>query len=95
MSHARVIGARQPYRAVCVATLALALTGMVPAFADDDGYRRGPKVKVDDNGKEYKYEYEDRRCKYKYEIKYETGEEKIEREGDCRGVGPHRAVYYR
>lgn len=95
MFHGRVMGAMQPQRVVaCIATLVVSLTGITPAFADDEDHRRGPKVKVDDNGKEYKYEYEDHRCKYKYEIKYRTGEEKIEREGDCRGVGPNRAVYY-
>lgn len=78
----------------CIVALAFVLAGAMPVLADDDDYERGPKVKVDDDGKEYKYEYEDRRCKYKYELKYRTGEEKVEKKGDCHGVGPHRVVYY-
>lgn len=95
MSYSPVLGEiRLPSVAVCVGIVMLALAGPTRALADDDDYERGPKVKVDDDGKEYKYEYEDRRCKYKYELKYRTGEEKIEEKGDCRGVAPQRAVYY-
>jgi surface antigen len=99
MSHASFLESMKFSRvAVCVAMLALALAGVTPVLADDDDdddeYRRGPKVKVDDDGKEYKYEYEDGRCKYKYELKYRTGEEKVEKKGDCRGVSPRRAVYH-
>lgn len=59
----------------------------------DHGGRGGPKIEVHDNGKDYKYEYKDGRCKYEYKLNYRTGEEKIEQKGDCRGVSPRRALY--
>lgn len=96
MPHAGVFGATPSSRGVaCLVMLLFALAG-APALADDDDddHERGPKVKIDDDGKEYKYEYEDGRCKYKYELKYRTGEEKLEKKGNCHGVGPNRAVYY-
>src|SRR5688572_30269582 len=52
---------------------------------------QAPKIEVHDNGKDYKYEYKDHRCKYEYKLNYRTGEEKIEQKGDCRGVSPRRA----
>ncbi|HVF18558.1 MAG TPA: glycine zipper 2TM domain-containing protein, partial [Steroidobacteraceae bacterium] len=54
---------------------------------------QGPKIEVHDNGKDYKYEYKDHRCKYEYKLNYRTGEEKIKQKGDCRGVSPRRALY--
>lgn len=88
-------------RVLAVAALASGLFAAAPAFADPDkdesghgrGYGHGPKVEVHDNGKDYKYEYKDRRCKYEYKLNYRTGEEKVEKKGDCRGVSPRRAVY--
>lgn len=79
-------------RRVLIGTAAAAVLSATPALADDDEH--GPEVKVHDNGKDYKYEYKDRRCEYKYEVNYRTGEEKVEKKGDCRGVAPHRAVYH-
>lgn len=78
-----------------VASAAIAGFGVTPAFADRDKneHGHGPKIEVHDNGKDYKYEYKDRRCKYEYKLNYRTGEEKIEQKGDCRGVSPRRAVY--
>ena len=59
----------------------------------NEGRGRGPKIEVHDNGKHYKYEYKDQRCKYEYHLNYQTGAEKIEQKGDCRGVSPRRALY--
>jgi surface antigen len=66
-----------------------------PALADrdKDEHGHGPKIEVHDNGKDYKYEYKDGRCKYEYHLNYRTGEEKIEQKGNCRGVSPRRAMY--
>jgi surface antigen len=58
-----------------------------------EGRGHGPKIEVHDNGKDYKYEYKDHRCKYEYQLNYRTGKEKIEQKGDCRGVSPRRALY--
>lgn len=96
------ISSSKPARVLAIATLASALFATPPVFADphkhESGHGRGhgrePKVEVHDNGKEYKYEYKDRRCKYEYKLNYRTGEEKIEQKGDCRGVSPRRAIYY-
>lgn len=81
----------------------LAIFMCTPALADRDkdesghgrgrGHGHGPKVEVHDDGRNYKYEYKDRRCKYEYHLNYRTGEEKIEQKGDCRGVSPRRAMY--
>ncbi|HEY0686281.1 MAG TPA: glycine zipper 2TM domain-containing protein [Steroidobacter sp.] len=82
-------------RLLLIATAAAATFGTALALADPDKGEsgHGPKVEVHDNGKDYKYEYKDRRCKYEYKLNYRTGEEKIEQKGDCRGVSPRRAVY--
>ena len=94
---------RKSARVLVVATFATALLAAGPGFADPDkdesGHGRGrgrghaPKIEVHDNGKEYKYEYKDGRCKYEYQLNYRTGEEKVEQKGDCRGVSPRRAAY--
>src|SRR5688572_12003118 len=75
------------------AAAAAFLSAPVLADRDKDERRGGPKIEVKDNGKDYKYEYKDRRCKYEYHLNYRTGEEKIEQKGDCRGVSPRRALY--
>jgi surface antigen len=82
-------------RLLVVASIAGAF-GAMPALADKDKneHGHGPKIEVQDNGKDYKYEYKDKRCKYEYKLNYRTGEEKIEQKGDCRGVSPRRAVYH-
>lgn len=79
-------------RSVLIGGAAVAAFAAVPALADDDEH--GPKIEVHDNGKDYKYEYKDHRCKYEYKLNYRTGEEKVEQKGNCRGVSPRRAVYY-
>jgi surface antigen len=83
-------------RTLLTVTTAAAAFAAMPALADrgKDESGHGPKVEVHDNGKDYKYEYKDRRCKYEYKLNYRTGEEKIEQKGDCRGVSPRRAVYH-
>jgi surface antigen len=90
-------------RAVIIASAAALIAS--PALADRDkdesghGKRghsergQGPKIEVHDNGRDYKYEYKDRHCKYEYKLNYRTGEEKIEQKGECRGVSPRRALY--
>jgi surface antigen len=82
-------------RSIVVGSAALALFMCTPAFADrdKDEHGHGPKIEVHDNGKDYKYEYKDGRCKYEYHLNYRTGEEKIEQKGNCRGVSPRRAIY--
>lgn len=83
LRNALIIGAAA---AACIATPAL-------ADRDKDEHGGGPKIEVKDNGKDYKYEYKDGRCKYEYHLNYRTGEEKVEQKGDCRGVSPRRALY--
>lgn len=85
-------GTPRAIRGLLMGCAALIVMGSVPALAD--GYGHGPKVEVHDNGKDYKYEYKDRHCKYEYQLNYRTGEEKVEQKGQCHGVAPHRAVYY-
>jgi surface antigen len=92
-------------RAVAVAVVGAASAALIatPALADKDKHKEGrghgnghghaPKIEVHDNGKDYKYEYKDGRCKYEYHLNYRTGEEKVEQKGDCRGVSPRRALY--
>jgi surface antigen len=86
-------------RSVIAGGAAIVALMSTPALADPDkdehGHGRGhaPKVEVHDNGKDYKYEYKDGRCKYEYHLNYRTGEEKIEQKGNCRGVSPRRAMY--
>lgn len=80
-------------RSVVIGSAAAAAAFMsTPALADEG--ERGPKIEVQDNGKDYKYEYKDGRCKYEYKLNYRTGEEKVEQKGDCRGVSPRRALYH-
>lgn len=55
------------------ALLALAIPGFAPAA----------EVKVEDKGDEYKYEYKDALCEFRYEFDYEKGEEKVRERGDC------------
>lgn len=82
--------------ALLLASATVGIFGVTPAFADRDKDEsgHGPKVEAHDNGKDYKYEYKDHRCKYEYKLNYRTGEEKIEQDGDCRGVSPRRAIYH-
>lgn len=93
MSHLRV----SIHRSIVTGGAALVLFSCMPALADrdKDGHRHGhgPKIEVRDNGKDYKYEYKDGRCKYEYRLNYRTGEEKIKQKGNCRGVSPRRAIY--
>jgi surface antigen len=80
-------------RSVVIGSAAIAAAVIsMPALADEDEH--GPKIEVHDNGKDYKYEYKDRRCKYEYKLNYRTGEEKVEQKGDCRGVSPRRSLYH-
>lgn len=79
-------------RSIAIGTVAAAVFMPLPALADKGEH--GPKVEVHDNGKDYKYEYKDHRCKYEYKLNYRTGEEKVEQKGDCRGVSPRRALYH-
>ena len=91
MLHPRV----SKLRSVVAGSAAIAALICTPALADrdKDEHGHGPKIEVHDNGKDYKYEYKDGRCKYEYHLNYRTGEEKIEQKGNCRGVSPRRAMY--
>jgi surface antigen len=82
-------------RSVVFSSATIAAFIATPALADRDKneHGHGPKIEVKDNGKDYKYEYKDGRCKYEYHLNYRTGEEKIEQEGNCRGISPRRALY--
>jgi len=64
-------------------TLALlcALTAPFPAAAG------GPKIKVQNKGDQYKYEYKDHRCQFKYQLKFASGEVKSQEKGDCSHIG--------
>ncbi len=61
--------------------LALGIAALVPVqgFADSDDV----EVEVKDERDKYEYEYEGPGCEFEYELDYETGEEKVEEEGDC------------
>lgn len=95
-------------RNVIIAGAVSAALIATPALADRDkgkghghehghahhhGKGQGPEIKVHDNGKHYRYEYKDGRCKYEYRLDYRTGDEKIKQQGDCRGVSPRRVLY--
>lgn len=79
-------------RCVLIGSAAAAAFISMPALADEGEH--GPKIEEHDNGKDYKYEYKDGRCKYEYKLNYRTGEEKVEQKGDCRGVSAPRAVHH-
>lgn len=46
----------------------------------------GPSIKVQDKGNQYKYEYKDHRCQFKYHLKYGKGDAKTSSKGDCSHI---------
>ncbi|WP_152610532.1 RT0821/Lpp0805 family surface protein [Leisingera sp. ANG-DT] len=46
----------------------------------------GPSIKVQDKGNQYKYEYKDHRCQFKYHLKYGKGDAKTSTKGDCSHI---------
>ena len=67
-----------------LAPLAIALLCAVTALPAAAG---GPKVKVQNKGDQYKYEYKDHRCQFKYQVKFSSGEVKSQEKGDCSHIG--------
>ena len=58
--------------ALCAASLA------APAARADE-----PRIEIEDAPWGYRYEYEDNRCSFAYELEYEAGFPEIEEEGHC------------